>query len=72
MGKLFTDEQMYREFNALLDVRRERRRRHQSGAGDARKAHDGRRAYRQLYASLADLNEMTRRIKAGEGSLGSC
>ncbi|HXG54730.1 MAG TPA: MlaD family protein [Vicinamibacterales bacterium] len=70
VGKLFTDEQMYREFNALLasadgviaGVNR--------GQGTLGKLAKDDAAYRQLTASLADLNAITRRIKAGEGSLG--
>jgi len=70
VGKLFTDEQMYREFNALLQsadgviagVNR--------GQGTLGKLAKDDAAYRQLTASLNDLNAITRRIKAGEGSLG--
>ncbi len=70
VGKLFTDEQMYKEFNALLasaervvgDVQR--------GRGTLGRLARDESAYRELNASLANLNEMTRKIRAGEGTLG--
>lgn len=70
VGKLFTDEQMYREFNALLMSAERVVNSVNRGEGTLGKLTKDDAAYRQLSASLADLNEMTRRIKAGEGSLG--
>jgi phospholipid/cholesterol/gamma-HCH transport system substrate-binding protein len=70
VGKLFTDQQLYREINEFVA----------SAENVARQIGDGRgtlgmlvkdpAAYRQLNASLANLQEITRAINAGEGSLG--
>jgi len=70
VGKLFTDEQMYREFNALMQSAEGVINGVNRGQGTLGKLMKDDAAYRQLSASLADLSEMTRRIKAGEGSLG--
>ncbi len=70
MGKLFTDQQMYNEFTALLQSAEGVINGVNQGHGTLGKLAKDDAAYRQLNASLADLNEITRRIKAGEGSLG--
>jgi phospholipid/cholesterol/gamma-HCH transport system substrate-binding protein len=70
VGKLFTDQQMYSEFTALLQSAEGVINGVNRGQGTLGKLARDDAAYRQLNASLADLNEITRRIKAGEGSLG--
>jgi len=70
MGKLFTDEQAYREFNALLASAQGVIDGVNRGRGTLGKLTNDDAAYRQMTASLADLNEITRRIRNGEGSLG--
>ena len=70
MGKLFTDEQMYREFTALLQSAEGVVNGVNRGQGTLGKLLTDEKAYRSLQASLDDLATMTRRINAGEGSLG--
>jgi phospholipid/cholesterol/gamma-HCH transport system substrate-binding protein len=70
VGKLVTDETMYREFNALLGSAEGVMAGINRGQGTLGKLARDDAAYRELQASLANLNEMTRRIRAGEGSLG--
>ncbi|HVL66961.1 MAG TPA: MlaD family protein [Vicinamibacterales bacterium] len=70
VGKLFTDEALYQEFNALLGAAEGVVAGINRGQGTLGKLARDDSAYRQLTASLADLNAMTRRIRAGEGSLG--
>ena len=71
VGKLFTDDALYREMNTVLDVGRRRGRRHQSRQGDARPADQrsgGVPRAGGVARQPADL--ITTRINAGEGSLG--
>ena len=70
VGKLVTDEQLYREFVALLAAGEGVVAGINRGQGTLGKLARDESAYRQLNASLANLNDMTRRIRAGEGSLG--
>jgi phospholipid/cholesterol/gamma-HCH transport system substrate-binding protein len=70
VGKLFTDEQLYMEFNALLASAERVVGGINRGQGTLGRLARDEGAYRELNASLANLNEMTRRIRAGEGSLG--
>jgi phospholipid/cholesterol/gamma-HCH transport system substrate-binding protein len=70
VGKLMTDEAVYREFNALLGSAEGLVAGINRGQGTLGKLARDEAAYRELNASLANLNEMTRRIRAGEGSLG--
>ena len=70
LGKLFTDEQIYREVNTLIAsagvVATELGR----GQGTLSMLIRDPAAYRRFNAALGDLQETTRRINAGEGSLG--
>ena len=70
VGKLFTDENMYKEFNALLASAERVVGGINRGQGTLGRLARDESAYRELNASLANLNDMTRRIRAGEGSLG--
>jgi phospholipid/cholesterol/gamma-HCH transport system substrate-binding protein len=70
IGKLFADEQVYREVNALIAsagvVANELGR----GRGTLGMLIRDPAAYQRFNAALGDIQEMTRRISAGEGSLG--
>ena len=70
IGKLFTDDAVYREFNALIGAAEGVVAGVNRGQGTLGKLARDDSAYRHLNAALTDLNEMTRRIRAGEGSLG--
>jgi len=70
VGKLFTDEALYREFNAFVESANAVTASITRGRGTLGKLTNDPRAYDELNASLVNLREMTRRINAGEGSLG--
>jgi phospholipid/cholesterol/gamma-HCH transport system substrate-binding protein len=70
VGKLFTDEQLYRDLNAFIDSANAVTASINNGRGSLGKFTNDPKVYDELHASLANLNEMTRRINAGEGSLG--
>ena len=70
MGKLFTDDAVYREVNGLIASAGTVARELSSGRGTLGMLVRDPAAYRRLSAALGDLQETTRRINAGEGSLG--
>jgi phospholipid/cholesterol/gamma-HCH transport system substrate-binding protein len=70
VGKLFTDEQLYREFNELVGSAQEVTTLMSHGQGTLGMLMRDPRAYQRFQAALTDLQEVTRRINAGEGSLG--
>lgn len=70
MGKLFTDDQMYREMNQLVSSAEAVAASITRGNGTLGLLVRDPTAYRQANMALANLQEMTRRINAGEGSLG--
>jgi phospholipid/cholesterol/gamma-HCH transport system substrate-binding protein len=70
VGKLFTDEALYKEFNAFVASANEVTAAISRGNGTLGRLTNDPKAYDELSASLANLREMTRRINAGEGSLG--
>jgi phospholipid/cholesterol/gamma-HCH transport system substrate-binding protein len=70
VGKLITDEQVYREFAALTAAADQVVQGLNRGQGTMGKLLKDEAAYRSLQASLDNLAAMTRRINAGEGSLG--
>ena len=70
VGKLMTDEQLYVELNEFVGDRRADDARAPAGPGHARQAAQRPEGGRNLEASLKNLEELTRRINAGEGSLG--
>ncbi len=70
VGKLFTDDQVYREFNALISSAEGVANSIRRGEGTLGQFVRNPAAYRRFEAALADLQDMTRRIRAGEGSLG--
>ena len=70
VGKMFTDEQLYRDLNAFIDSANAVTASINHGRGTLGKFTNDPQVYNELQASLANLNEITRRISAGEGSLG--
>ena len=70
VGKLFTDDQMYRDMNQLVASAEAVTAAINKGDGTLGMLIRDPAAYRQANAALANLQEMTRRINAGEGSLG--
>src|SRR5262245_2241076 len=70
VGRLFTDEQLYREFNRLVGSAQEVTSLMAHGQGTLGQLMRDPEAYRRFRAALANLQEVTARINAGEGSLG--
>lgn len=70
VGKLFTDDQLYREVNDFVASAQVVAGYLRDGKGTIGLLAKDPTAYRQLNAALTNLNETTRRINAGEGSLG--
>ena len=70
VGKLFTDEQLYKELNTLLTSAEGVVNGINRGKGTLGQLVNDPAAYRALRASLEDLQVITKRINAGEGSLG--
>ena len=70
LGKLFTDDQLYRELNGFVAAANSVAASINKGQGTLGRFTRDTKVYDELHASLANLQEMTRRINAGEGSLG--
>src|SRR5436190_11953937 len=70
VGKLFTEDKLYRELNAFVDSANQVTAPINKGKGTIGKLTNDPRAYDELEASLANLREVTRKINAGEGSIG--
>ena len=70
MGRLFTDDQVYKEVHALIGSAENVATQLSRGQGTLGMLLRDPAAYRSFNAALADLQQMTRRINAGEGSLG--
>jgi phospholipid/cholesterol/gamma-HCH transport system substrate-binding protein len=70
VGKLFTDEQLYREINAFIAAAEGVAGGLNRGQGTLGLLLKDPVAYRRMNAALGDLQELTRRVNAGEGSLG--
>jgi phospholipid/cholesterol/gamma-HCH transport system substrate-binding protein len=70
VGKLFTDEGLYRELNAFVESANSVTNSINRGRGTLGKLTNDPKAYDELHKSLANLQQMTARINAGEGSLG--
>jgi phospholipid/cholesterol/gamma-HCH transport system substrate-binding protein len=70
IGKLVTDDQVYREFASLAATADQVVQNLNRGQGTMGKLLKDEAAYQSLRASLNDLSAMTARINAGEGSLG--
>jgi phospholipid/cholesterol/gamma-HCH transport system substrate-binding protein len=70
VGKLFTDDKLYREFDEFVASANLVTASINKGQGTLGKLTKDSKAYDELNASLGNLREITRRINAGEGSLG--
>jgi phospholipid/cholesterol/gamma-HCH transport system substrate-binding protein len=71
VGKLVTEEGLYREITALLANFEVVAGNLKAGKGTLGMMLNDPAAYRQLNTALANIQETTRRINAGEGSLGT-
>jgi len=70
VGKLFTDDQVYREVNQLVASAQAVTTAINQGRGSLGMFVRDPALYKQANASVANLQELTRRINAGAGSLG--
>lgn len=70
VGKLFTDEALYREIQRFVDAAADVAQHIRQGDGTLGKLATDPVAYQQLTRSLTNLETMTRRINEGEGPLG--
>jgi phospholipid/cholesterol/gamma-HCH transport system substrate-binding protein len=70
IGKLFTDDSVYREFDGLIRAAERVASSVNSGKGSAGKLVNDPKMYNELEASLANLNAITSGLRKGEGSLG--
>jgi phospholipid/cholesterol/gamma-HCH transport system substrate-binding protein len=70
VGRLFTDDQLYREINAFVDAAESVARNLSEGRGTIGRLTRDPTAARALEGSLRNLEAVTDRIRSGEGSLG--
>jgi phospholipid/cholesterol/gamma-HCH transport system substrate-binding protein len=70
VGKLFTEEALYRELTSLVSSAEVVANNLKAGDGTAGMLLKDPAAYNRMNAALANLQEATRRINAGEGSIG--
>lgn len=70
VGKLFTDDQLYKEINEVVGSAQAVADHIRQGRGSLGMFVQDPGAYRELNGALVNLRETTRRINAGEGSLG--
>jgi phospholipid/cholesterol/gamma-HCH transport system substrate-binding protein len=70
VGKLFTDDQLYRELNALISSSQRVADQISRGRGTLGQLMNDDALYREASAAVRDLNAITGRIRHGEGSLG--
>lgn len=70
VGKLFTDDDLYREVQGFVDAAENVAVNLSRGRGTVGRLVNDPSVYRALQASLDNLNAITQRINAGEGSLG--
>jgi phospholipid/cholesterol/gamma-HCH transport system substrate-binding protein len=70
VGKLFTDDALYREINAFVGAAEDVARRVGEGRGTLGRLVNDPAAAKALEASLQNLESVTARIRSGEGSLG--
>ena len=70
VGKLLTDEAVYRDFNSLIAAADRVAQTVASGKGTMGKFANDPKVYDELHASVANLNAITTKLKNGEGSLG--
>jgi phospholipid/cholesterol/gamma-HCH transport system substrate-binding protein len=70
VGKLFTDDSLFREFNALLAAAEDVTRNIKDGRGTMGQLATNPKMYNELESSVANLNAITSGLRKGEGSLG--
>ena len=70
VGKLFTDDSVYREFNSLVSAAERLTRNISEGRGSMGQFANNPKMYNELEASVANLNAITGNLRKGEGSLG--
>jgi phospholipid/cholesterol/gamma-HCH transport system substrate-binding protein len=70
VGRLFTDEQLYREINQFVDAAENVARNLSEGRGTIGRLTSDPTAAKALEGSLRNLEAVTGRIRSGEGSLG--
>jgi phospholipid/cholesterol/gamma-HCH transport system substrate-binding protein len=70
LGRLFTDEQLYKELTGLVSSAEQVANTINQGRGTIGQLMNNPAAARSLESSLDNLQAMTARIRAGEGSLG--
>ncbi|MFA5911528.1 MAG: MlaD family protein [Vicinamibacterales bacterium] len=70
VGKLFTDDSIYREVDGFVKAAERVARSVSEGKGTMGKLANNPRAYNELEAALANLNAITTGLRKGEGSLG--
>ena len=70
VGRLFSDDELYRELTNFVAAAQNVTTGLREGQGTLGQLIRNPQAYQRLNASLENLQEMTRRISAGEGSLG--
>jgi phospholipid/cholesterol/gamma-HCH transport system substrate-binding protein len=70
VGKLFTDDQLYREIQSFVDAAADVAQHIRAGRGTLGKLATDPAAYQQMTRSLTNLEAITRGINAGEGALG--
>ncbi|MBY0495475.1 MAG: MlaD family protein [Cyanobacteria bacterium] len=70
VGKLLTDEAVYRDFNSLISAADRVAQNIARGQGTMGKFANDPKVYDELNASVANLNAITTKLKNGEGSLG--
>lgn len=70
VGKLFTDDSVYREFNSLVSAAERVTRSVSEGRGTMGQLANNPKMYNELEASVSNLNAITAGLRKGEGSLG--
>jgi phospholipid/cholesterol/gamma-HCH transport system substrate-binding protein len=70
VGRLFTDEALYQEMNALVGAAEDVARNVAQGRGTLGRLANNPAAAEALEASLKNVQTLTERVRAGEGSLG--
>jgi phospholipid/cholesterol/gamma-HCH transport system substrate-binding protein len=70
VGKLFTDDSIYREFDGFVKAAERVARSVSEGKGTMGRLANDPKMYNELEASLANLNAITSGLRKGEGSLG--
>lgn len=70
IGKLFTDETVYRDIDAMVRSAERVAAQIANGRGTLGRLTNDPRLYNELTAAVQDLNTITTRIRSGEGSLG--